>query len=419
MKRKTMKLSISIILIFITVPFILLNNVYALEPSSNIIYEGIDVSQWQGNINFSEVKEAGIQIVYIKASEGTGYVDPYFRRNYDGATQNGLDVGFYHYLTARNQEQAIEEAEHFANVIAGTTPDCKLAMDFESFGDLSNEEINNLSFVFLRKVEELTGREMVIYSDTSNAKNIFSRELAEQYPLWVAEYDVESPQDNGKWNTWIGFQFTDEGIVNGIERYVDRNKFTEQIFEGKTSDKIPERENIGTGENAGDTFVYTVQRGDTLSKIARNFNTTVEEIVALNNIQNPNLIYVGQKIIINTITMNNTNLMGKKIVYRIQRGDTLYKIARRYGTTVNNIVRLNNIQNPNLIFAGTTIIVNVENSINNLNNYKVNIIYRVRWGDNLYRIARRYGTTVNNLVRLNNIQNPNLIYVGQRILIRY
>lgn len=260
---------------------------------------------------------------------------------------------------------------------------------------------------------------MVIYSDTYNARNVFSYELASQYPLWVAEYGVEIPQDNGKWNNWIGFQYTDDGRINGIEGYVDRNKFTEQIFENSSSKQIPERDNTKTGENAGDTFIYVVKKGDTLSTIAKKYDTTVEEIVALNNIQNPNLIFVGQRLIINTINKQYSNIMGKKIVYRIQRGDTLSSIARRYGTTVNNLVRLNNIKNPNLIYAGTNILVNVENSIQNLNNYKVNFRYRVKWGDTLSSIARRYGTTVSNLVKLNNIRNPNIIYVGQKILIRY
>lgn len=357
MKRKVIKLVIISTVAIMTLPFILLTNTYALPPSSNVIYQGIDVSQWQGTINFAEVKESGIQVVYIKASEGRGYVDPYFRRNYEMAKQNNLNIGFYHYLTARSEAEAVQQAEHFANVIAGTTPECKLAMDFESFGNLSNEQINNLSFIFLRKVQELTQREMVIYSNTYDARNIFSYELAEQYPLWVAEYGVEFPRDNGKWSSWIGFQYTDEGRINGINGYVDRNRFTEQIFETNASVQVPEKEGNDTGENAGDTFVYIVKKGDTLGEIAKKYGTTVEEIVALNN-----------------------------------------------------------IQNPNLIFAGTNIIVNVQNSTNN---YKINYIYRVKWGDTLSGIARRFGTTVNYLAKLNNIQNPNLIYVGQRILIRY
>ncbi len=418
MDKKLTKLILIMLIILVYSFSISTKPIYALSPLGNTIYQGIDVSRWQGQINYDEVKQSGIEVVYIKSSEGTGYIDPYFRRNYEGAKANGIKIGFYHYLTARNEEQAIAEAEHFANVIAGTVPDCKLAMDFESFGNLSSEEINNISFAFLRKVEELTGKEMVVYSDTYNARNIFSYELAQEYPLWVAEYGTEVPGDNGKWSNWIGFQYTDEGRVSGINSYVDRNRFTEQIFEISQNVEIP---SIGdkTGENAGDTVVYIVKKGDTLGKIANMYGVTVAELAALNNIQNPNLIFIGQRILINTAKQEYSNQMGKKIVYRVKWGDTLSGIARRYRTTVENLVRLNNIQNPNRIYAGTTIIVNVENSINNLNNYTVNLTYRVRWGDTLSGIARRYGTTVENLVRLNNIQNPNRIYVGQRILVRY
>ncbi len=75
---------------------------FAFSPSSNNIYQGIDVSRWQGNINFSFVKNAGISVVYIKSSEGKTYIDPYFEKNYSEAKANGLKVGFYHYVTARS-----------------------------------------------------------------------------------------------------------------------------------------------------------------------------------------------------------------------------------------------------------------------------------------------------------------------------
>lgn len=93
-----------------------------------------------------------------------------------------------------------------------------------------------------------------------------------------------------------------------------------------------------------DTITYIVQRGDTLSAIAQRYGTTVNEIVKLNNIKNPNLINVGQKLIIKQTT--------KAVYYIVKRGDTLYKIAQTYGTTVDKLVSLNNIKNPNLINVG-------------------------------------------------------------------
>lgn len=73
-------------------------------------------------------------MVYIKASQGNNIKDPYFDVNYENAKANGLKVGFYHFLTATNTEEAEREAKFFASVISGKSPDCKLAMDYETFG---------------------------------------------------------------------------------------------------------------------------------------------------------------------------------------------------------------------------------------------------------------------------------------------
>lgn len=111
-----------IITTFIQVPCL------AFGPSSDKIYQGIDVSSWQGNIDFSAVKNSGIEFVYIKSSEGTRYIDPYFEQNYQNAKANGLKVGFYHYVTARNTDEARAQANFFARVISNKSPDCRLAM---------------------------------------------------------------------------------------------------------------------------------------------------------------------------------------------------------------------------------------------------------------------------------------------------
>lgn len=106
---------------------------FAFGPSSYPLYQGIDISSWQKNVNFYNVKSSGIKIVYIKASEGTNYINPYFESSYQKAKANGLKVGFYHYVTARNTSEAQSQALFFANVIRGKLSDCKLVMDFEKF----------------------------------------------------------------------------------------------------------------------------------------------------------------------------------------------------------------------------------------------------------------------------------------------
>ncbi|MFZ5990057.1 MAG: LysM peptidoglycan-binding domain-containing protein [Bacillota bacterium] len=98
------------------------------------------------------------------------------------------------------------------------------------------------------------------------------------------------------------------------------------------------------------TVSYTVQPGDTLSKIARFYNTTVENILKFNYIPNPNVIYPGRTLVI-------PESPAEAIIYTVQPGDTVYSIARKFGTYVNNIVTFNYLANPNLIYPGQKLVV--------------------------------------------------------------
>ena len=160
---------------------------------------------------------------------------------------------------------------------------------------------------------------------------------------------------------------------------------------------------------------YTVQRNDNLTEIAARFGTTVAELVRLNNIANPNLIYPGQVLIIRENGGSVTPPSGA-VTYTVQRNDNLTEIANRFGTTVAELVRLNNIANPNLIYPGQVLIIR-ENG-GSVTPPSGATTYTVQRNDNLTEIAARFGTTVAELVRLNNIANPNLIYPGQVLIIR-
>lgn len=403
-----------IVLLFSFVTFFIIStsvSSLAFGPSSSTIYQGIDVSSWQGNINFAQVKNAGIDIAYIKSSEGVSYIDPYFERNYQNAKANGLKVGFYHYVTARTVEEARNQANFFAKVISGKEPDCKLAMDFESFGNLSVNQINEISKVFLETLQNATNKEVLIYSNSYTARTILSSDLA-IYPLWVANYGVSEPGGNDKWNTWVGWQYTSTGRVTGISGNVDRDKFTDGVLLSNTS-PIPTPDSPSTPEEPieNGTIIYTVKSGDTLSKIAREYGTTVNNIVSLNpSITNPNLIYPGEQF---TISINN-NTSSSSLVYTVVKGDTLSEIAVRYDTTVSKLVIDNNISNPNLIYPGQRLVIYKGNTTN-LGNECGKVLYTIKRGDTLSEIATRYDTTVNEIATLNNISNPNLIYAGNII----
>ena len=339
-----------IIMIIITFP------VFAFSPSNDKLYNGIDVSEWQGRIDFEKVARDGIDIVYIRVSEGTDYIDPYFKENYEKARRNGLKTGFYHYLTARTTEEAREEARFFVSNIKGTQPDCKLAMDFEEFGDLNVDEINEISKVFLETVQNLSEKECIIYSDAYNAARTFDEELARKYAIWVADYFVKEPANNGKWSSWVGFQYSDIGRINGIDGYVDRDYFTNGVLLNDTSEITKE-----TTDDSKQKFEYiTVKRGETLSEIAIKYNTSYEYLAKINDIKNVNLIRVGEKIKVPVFKkeIHDTS----HILYVVKRGNTLSQIAREFGVSVEQIAELNDIKNINLIYVGEVLRISTINN---------------------------------------------------------
>ena len=402
--------------------FCIVNNSYAIVPAGSLDYEGIDVSNWQGFIDYTEVRNAGIDIVYIKASQGSNIKDHYFETNYQNAKAAGLKVGFYHFLTATTEEEAVEEANFFASVITGKTPDCKLVLDYEIFGGADVTTINQIAETFMSTVQEITGKEIILYSDLSNAQDVFGTDLAEKYELWIAYYgnynNLSHYQTN--WTEYIGVQFSDTGNIDGISGDVDRDLFTVDIL--LDEENITEIQSTGTMTTDFNTelIYYTVQSGNTLGEIAAMYGTTAQQIADLNGITNINLIYPGERLRIHTnSTVNGSeSRQMNEIIYTVEKGNTLSQIARAYNVTVESLVELNNITNPNLIYPGEKIKIKGSdsdflNSVTSTNNE----YYIVKSGDTLYSIARMYGITVTQILQNNSISNPNLIFPGQRIRI--
>lgn len=198
--------------------------------NKNRTLQGIDVSHWAGKINFEDVKADGIRIIYIKATQGTDYVDPDFERNYRDADKANLAIGFYHYVMARNENEARAEALYFAAHIRDKKQHVRPAMDFEVFGDLTTPEIRVISEKFLTTLEEETKNVPALYSDASNASTHFDDDRFRRYPLWIADYVPSRPDMENPWRQWSGWQYTDRGRVRGINGLVDRDHFRHDIL---------------------------------------------------------------------------------------------------------------------------------------------------------------------------------------------
>ncbi|WP_462399484.1 LysM peptidoglycan-binding domain-containing protein [Lacticaseibacillus pantheris] len=189
--------------------------------------------------------------------------------------------------------------------------------------------------------------------------------------------------------------------------------------------------NGGTGTGAGaisTNVYYTVKSGDTLSAIADQYSTTVATLASLNSISNPNLIHVGDVLLVqrgtssSTTTANTSSTSTTDTYYTVRSGDTLSAIAASYGTTVATLTSWNGISNANLIMVGqrllvtkgaTTTTATNTNSTSSTNGQN----YTVKAGDTLSAIASKFGTTVNTIATLNGISNVNLIHVGQDLVI--
>ena len=183
----------------------------------------------------------------------------------------------------------------------------------------------------------------------------------------------------------------------------------------------------GTSTSTGGTSYYTVKAGDTLSGIANNYQTNVNTLARLNNLANPNLIYVGQRLLVQQAATPSqpqpttpSTRTTTAATYTVKAGDTLGQIAANHQTSVNQLVQLNKLANPNLIYVGQVLTIKQATSASQSTTATPakpapTATYTVKAGDTLSQIAASHGTSYQNLASLNHLSNPNEIYVGQTL----
>lgn len=167
----------------------------------------------------------------------------------------------------------------------------------------------------------------------------------------------------------------------------------------------------------GETLQYRIRRGDTLDAIARNHGVKVSDIVRVNRLRNSSRIYAGQSLRI-PVTQNvarSTNSSGATssfVTYRVRRGDTLIGIAKKFGTTVDALRSANGMGRRSVLYAGQEIRVPQSSPSSRA---QAEIRHVVKRGEHLTLIAQRYGVEVRELVRLNNLKNASRLHVGQAL----
>lgn len=152
---------------------------------------------------------------------------------------------------------------------------------------------------------------------------------------------------------------------------------------------------------------YIVKKGDSLYSIANKYNTTIDELKRINNLTS-NILSIGQVLKLPSDKVSDIEKEENTISYTVQKGDSLYSIARKYDTTIDRIKKLNNLTT-NLLSIGQVLLIPTDTNLETT--------YTVQKGDSLYSIAKKYDTTVDRLKQLNNLSS-NLLSIGQILIVR-
>lgn len=191
--------------------------------------KGIDVSSWQGDIDWEKVKASGIDYVMIRCgfrnlTNDEIHVDKKFRYNISEANRLGIPVGVYFYSTAINEREALEEATFVLNLIKDYEVIYPVVYDFEMFNEnrtegISDRTINNNAVKFLDYIRA-HGYNGMLYTNLSAINKHWDLKKFEGYGIWYAQY-IDQATYEGKYEMW---QYADNGVVDGIVGDVDLNE---------------------------------------------------------------------------------------------------------------------------------------------------------------------------------------------------
>lgn len=316
----------------------------------------VDEASWQEGIDNTALD---CDAVIVKATQGTSYINPICDSLYQAAKSAGKLLGVYHYASGGS---ATAEADFFLDNIQGYIGEAMLVLDWES-GENAQWGNTNWCKEFCDRVYARTGINPVVYVQNSAVEQVAN--LTDN-GLWIAQYADNNPMGwvESPWNTitvnHIMHQYTSTGRIYGWDGPLDLSLFfgdatAWNLYAGATGQPIPtpqvQVQEYTQPVQSGDT-TYIVQAGDTLSGIATRYGTTYQHLAAINGISNPDIIHVGDHIVIDGVVSPQSS---DDEYYTVQPGDTLSEIAARYGTTWQWLAEVNGIDTPDLIHPGTTL----------------------------------------------------------------
>lgn len=290
--------------------------------------KGIDLSKWNRVTDYSKLKEQGVEFAIIRCGYGKlpTQKDELFEQHYANLKVNGIKVGCYLYSYCNAEENAVLEAENCLNLIKGKQFDLPIFYDLEDkvTKPLGKEKITNIALKFCEIIKN-AGYNVGIYANLDWFKNYIDVTKLTNCYIWLAQWGENHTADFNV-DFW---QYSDSGKISGITGNVDLNKqfteITEENYNKFTNEEMADK--VIKGE-----FGNGEERKNKLESLGYNY-TAIQEIV-------------NQKLKSNEVT-NSVD----KIYHTVKKGENLTKISKAYGTTVSKIVKLNNIKDPDKIYV--------------------------------------------------------------------
>ena len=227
---------------------------------------GIDVSSWQGTIDWQAVYNDSYRFCFTKATEGVGWTDSFFETNMNAGNAAGLYMGAYHFATP-TVDDAVDEAEYFVSVAGEyiTEGYLKPVLDLEQGSELGSSVLSDWVHDWMGTVEDQTGVQPIIYVNSNYATNYLDDSVT-CYDLWIAHwtYDPSMNPDTGLWADWMFWQYSNQGSVEGISGDVDLNVFNGGL--NNLSSYLIGNDTVYVDDNAtsdwyDQTHVRTIQEG--------------------------------------------------------------------------------------------------------------------------------------------------------------
>lgn len=332
--------------------------------------KGIDISVYQKEINFDAIKSS-VQFAILRAGftgwggDGTNKnKDSCFEDFYKQAKAKGIPVGAYWYSCANTYAKGKAEAEYmYKNCLKGKQFEYPICIDVE---EDRHQKVGKAQMAEAIKgfCEYLEGKGyyVSIYANSNYFNNYIDTASLSRYDKWLAVWTSNKPTFKyGEFGMW---QNSSSGYISGMRvdtdyAYKDYPTIMKTNglngFSKNDEEIVPIKPSQPTTPEPTEV-VYTVVAGDTLSGIASKYGTTYQALASYNGISNPNLILVGQKIKIPNVkeTTNSTR------THIVVRGDTLWGIAQKYygnGNRYKDIAKANNISNPDIIHVGQKLLI--------------------------------------------------------------